>query len=78
MYHYPDSNMSNAVVALFSPLPAYFAAVVDQSIYSTVFAASLPFVFFLLGKATDVLIKLWLENRNSSETNKQDSNRRDP
>lgn len=82
MYHttldYPVTNMSNAVVAIFSGLPAYISAVIDQSPASSLLAVVLPFVFFLLGKGVDVAIKIYFDRRNEKKRlngTKDDSNR---
>lgn len=64
---YPDSNMSNFVVAVFGGLPTYFAALVQESPTMMVFGAVLTFAFFLMGKAIDVSIKIYLDRRNEKK-----------
>lgn len=59
----PVSNMSNAVVAFFSSLPAYISAVIDQSPASGLLAVVLPFVFFFLGKGIDIAVRVYLDRR---------------
>jgi hypothetical protein len=76
MYHYThleDGNMSNGFVALFSSIPAAFALFVEQSAMNLFLAALLPFMFFVLGKLIDLLIKLWLEARDAAK-NSNDRN----
>lgn len=55
--------MSNVVVGFFGGIPTYVAALVEQSPMMMAFGAMLTFVFFLLGKAVDVGIKLYLDRR---------------
>lgn len=63
-YTYSESNMSNAVVAFFSGIPTYLAAIVDGSPTSTFFAIATPFILFFLGKAIDVVVRIVLDSRN--------------
>ena len=60
--YYPDTNnMSNAIVATFSTIPAWLMAFITQSPDSAVWSLVLPLVFFILGKLIDVGIKLLIE-----------------
>lgn len=58
--------MSNAIVAAFGGLPAWFALFIEQTASQALMAALLPFIFFIVGKLVDVGVKLlmiYIENK---------------
>lgn len=68
-YNYSDSNMSNAVVAFFGGLPQYVFAFVSDSPSAIILGAFMSFIFFMLGKAIDVGIKIYFDRRNENRLN---------
>lgn len=55
---------NNGLIAVIGALPAWFiAAFVDASKLAIATSILLPITFFFIGKAVDVILKLYLERR---------------
>jgi uncharacterized membrane protein len=58
------TNEHNAAISLLSATPTYIVAFFQQTDIAVVAALVLPCIFFVLGKAVDVAVRIYLERRN--------------
>lgn len=65
-----DNNMSNALVAAISSGWQWVITATDPSTTNMLSAILLPIVFFILGKAIDVAVKLYVESRDKNKEGK--------
>lgn len=57
------SDMKNGFLASFSSVTAFFTAMETQTLITIISAIVLPIVFFLGGKAIDVVVQIHLKKK---------------
>lgn len=69
MNHHCD--VKNMLLAAFSGFPTYLAAVETQTLITIVASIVLPCLFFLVGKAIDVGLQIYLRRDNEEDNEDQ-------
>jgi len=60
---HPSDNVANGVIAGISGIPGALFAAVEPTTLAMVSAIVLPCVFFFIGKAIDVVVRIYLDKR---------------
>ncbi|MBC7901492.1 MAG: hypothetical protein H7070_15720 [Saprospiraceae bacterium] len=65
-------DLKNILIAWISSTTAVFSAIEAKTLISIISAVVLPIIFFSIGKAVDVMVQIYLRNRDKSKEQRQD------